>query len=294
MAGRGAYVCADGDCRETALNKGALARARTVLDPLAGDSADGVANVAVVSANGVVLFREAGTKVVPAGGQVSGDPLLEATSNASQGQVVVGDPSTRSDGTTSVGMGASLAGATPDAPPAGMLRLDISLSGLIGGATGRLAAGSSLSLIDTAGSPIVSTRVPGTGDPGTSTGSGAGGPSGNTFPAIAPIPGHPDWRVRLAAPVSFGSPSIALFALLALAVVVLLSLVVWISRQILRPAQQLESSRVRMHDLFQMARVDSLRDTITGLGNHLHIRLEIDKHRHAMPQHGMVIHQHHF
>ena len=34
--------------------------------------------------------------------------------------------------------------------------------------------------------------------------------------------------------------------------------------------------------------------TITCLGNHLHIRLEIDKHRHAMPQHGMVIHQHHF
>ena len=34
--------------------------------------------------------------------------------------------------------------------------------------------------------------------------------------------------------------------------------------------------------------------TVTGLGNHLHIRLEIDKHRHAMPQHGMVIYQHHF
>lgn len=39
MAGRGAYVCADGDCRETALNKGALARALSVSIP-AGDRAD--------------------------------------------------------------------------------------------------------------------------------------------------------------------------------------------------------------------------------------------------------------
>ena len=32
--------------------------------------------------------------------------------------------------------------------------------------------------------------------------------------------------------------------------------------------------------------------TVTRLGNHFHIRLEIDEHRHAMPQHGMVVHQH--
>ena len=32
---------------------------------------------------------------------------------------------------------------------------------------------------------------------------------------------------------------------------------------------------------------------ITGLGKHLHIGLEIDEHRHAMPHHGVVIHQHH-
>ena len=33
---------------------------------------------------------------------------------------------------------------------------------------------------------------------------------------------------------------------------------------------------------------------VAGLGNHLHIRLEIDEHRHAMPQHGVVVHQHYF
>ena len=38
LAGRGAYVCADGGCREPALNKGALARALSVSIP-AGDRA---------------------------------------------------------------------------------------------------------------------------------------------------------------------------------------------------------------------------------------------------------------
>ena len=266
-------------------DKTALAHARTILDSVAGDTADGIVDVAVVSANGVVLFREAGTKVVPPGGQVSGDPLLEATSNASPGQVIVGDPSTRSDGTTIVGLGVSLAGATPDAPPAGMLRLDLSLTNLVSSASGRLVAGTSLSLIDSAGAPIISTRVPDSSGPGTSAGSDAG-QTGNTFPSKAAIPGHPDWRVLLIAPVSFGSPPIALIALLALAVIVLLSLVVWMSRQILRPAEQLESSRVRMHDLFQLARVDSLRDTITGLGNHRAFQEEANRQIDASRRYG--------
>ena len=38
LAGRGAYVCADGSCRELALTKGALARALSVSIPV-GDRA---------------------------------------------------------------------------------------------------------------------------------------------------------------------------------------------------------------------------------------------------------------
>ncbi|MGH2464737.1 MAG: RNase P modulator RnpM [Candidatus Limnocylindrales bacterium] len=38
LAGRGAYVCADGSCREQALTKGALSRALSVSIP-AGDRA---------------------------------------------------------------------------------------------------------------------------------------------------------------------------------------------------------------------------------------------------------------
>jgi hypothetical protein len=32
--------------------------------------------------------------------------------------------------------------------------------------------------------------------------------------------------------------------------------------------------------------------TIVGLGKHLHIRLAVDKHLHALPLHGVIVHQH--
>lgn len=267
-------------------DKGAIARARAVLDPVAADSAHGVIDVAVVSPGGVVLFRETAVKIVTTAGQIGGDPLLEATSISGPGGVVVGDPSTRADGTTIVGLATSLAGATPEAPPVGILRLDVSLSALVSAAGGHLGAGTSLTLTNADGAPITSIQVPGASSSGGLTG-GSGAPAGaNSYATTAVVPGHTDWKVRLAAPVDFGSPSIALVALLGLAIVVLLLLVVWMAKQILRPAEQLESSRIQMHDLYQMARVDSLRDMLTGLGNHRAFQEEADRQIDASRRYG--------
>ncbi|HEY2888079.1 MAG TPA: GGDEF and EAL domain-containing protein [Candidatus Limnocylindrales bacterium] len=254
-------------------DKNALTRARPVLEPVGSDSADGVVTIEVVSTGGVVLFREVGGKIVASPGQVTGDPLLEATSSAGPGDVIIGDPSTRADGTTLVGMAAPLAGATSDAPPVGMLRIDVSLSTLVGTAGSQLGAGTSLTLTDAKGAQITTVQLP----------NGAGG---NTYPGTAPIPSHPDWHVRLVSPVAFGSPSLPLFALLGLAIVVLLSLVVWMAKQILRPAEQLETSRVRLNDLYQLARVDSLRDMLTGLGNHRAFQEEADRQIDASRRYG--------
>ncbi len=267
-------------------DKGAIARARAVLDPVAGDSSHGIIDLAVVTANGLVPFQEVAGKVVAIPGQVSADPLLAATSTAGQGDVVVGDPSTRSDGTTIVGLAAPLAGATADAPPVGMLRLDVSLSALVAAAGGQLGAGTSLSLIDASRAAITSVQVPATNDPAGASGASPGATGGSTYAPTVVVPNHAAWRVQLIAPVAFGSPSIALFALLALAVVVLMSLIVWMAKQILRPAQQLESSRARLHDLYQLARVDSLRDMITGLGNHRAFQEESDRQIDASRRYG--------
>ena len=42
----------------------------------------------------------------------------------------------------------------------------------------------------------------------------------------------------------------------------------WMARQILRPAAQLEASRSRLRELYETAREAALRDSLTGLGNH--------------------------
>ena len=43
---------------------------------------------------------------------------------------------------------------------------------------------------------------------------------------------------------------------------------IWMARQILRPAAQLEASRSRLRELYESAREAALRDSLTGLGNH--------------------------
>lgn len=255
-------------------DKNAVTKARPILDPVAADSAHGVVAVEVVSAGGVILFRETSGKVISNSGQDGSDPLLQATGSAGQGDVILGDPSTLADGTTIVGIAAPLSATTSDAAPIGMLRLDISLSALVMAAGGQFEAGTSLTLTNASGASITTAQVP-------TDATGA-----NTYASTAAIPSHPDWHVRLATPVAFGSPSIGLFALLGLAIVVLLSLVVWMAKQILRPAEQLESSRVRLHDLYQLARVDSLRDMLTGLGNHRAFQEEADRQIDASRRYG--------
>ena len=58
---------------------------------------------------------------------------------------------------------------------------------------------------------------------------------------------------------------------------VLAALTVWMSRQILRPAEELERSRGEMRKMYEVAREDSLRDGLTGLGNHRAFQEELDR-----------------
>ena len=80
--------------------------------------------------------------------------------------------------------------------------------------------------------------------------------------------------LAIAAPVVFGvmrrptdsifAPTLAIIALgFALG-----SLVVYLARRILEPAERLERSRVILEDAYDRARAESLRDALTGLGNH--------------------------
>jgi diguanylate cyclase (GGDEF)-like protein len=67
-----------------------------------------------------------------------------------------------------------------------------------------------------------------------------------------------------------------LIAMVALTVL-LVVLTVWMTHQILRPAEDLERSRTEMRKMYESAREDSLRDVLTGLGNHRAFQEELDR-----------------
>ncbi len=68
-----------------------------------------------------------------------------------------------------------------------------------------------------------------------------------------------------------------IMALMLVLTLVLVALTVWMARQILRPAEELERSRKEIREMYELAREDSLRDALTGLGNHRAFQEELDR-----------------
>jgi diguanylate cyclase (GGDEF)-like protein len=82
------------------------------------------------------------------------------------------------------------------------------------------------------------------------------------------VDGLTDVSVLANAPIPIGAfPISALLTLFAL-VLMLAGFTLWMARQIVRPAAQLEASRSRLRELYESAREAALVDSLTGLGNH--------------------------
>lgn len=90
--------------------------------------------------------------------------------------------------------------------------------------------------------------------------------------AVAEYPitaaGFAGWSVVLRAPFAVTSIPLEPLALLALICVALVGLIAWMAAQVVRPAAQLEASGHRLRELYATERETSLRDNLTGLGNH--------------------------
>jgi diguanylate cyclase (GGDEF)-like protein len=71
-------------------------------------------------------------------------------------------------------------------------------------------------------------------------------------------------------------PVLPMVALIAGAVV-MIGLAVWMSRQVLKPAEALEKSRSELQHLYEAAKADSMRDGLTGLGNFRAFQEELDR-----------------
>jgi diguanylate cyclase (GGDEF)-like protein len=98
--------------------------------------------------------------------------------------------------------------------------------------------------------------------------------------------------IGIAAPVVFGlardsgqsmfAPALAIIAL----AMGLGGLVVYLARRVLEPAEQLERTRVILEDAYDRARAESLRDALTGLGNHRGFQEEYERQWLIARRHG--------
>lgn len=82
------------------------------------------------------------------------------------------------------------------------------------------------------------------------------------------VPGLDGWTIAVNAPIPLAALPMPAVASLAALIVLLIGFTLWMARQILRPAAQLEASRSRLRELYESAREAALRDSLTGLGNH--------------------------
>jgi len=88
--------------------------------------------------------------------------------------------------------------------------------------------------------------------------------------------------------ISPGALPMQLLTLLPVLGLILLPIVLWLPRHILRTTEALDKSRAEMRRMYERARADALRDALTGLGNHRGFQEELDRQldlysRHKVP-----------
>ena len=235
--------------------KGSAAGAKAALAELSGDTGDGTVAATLLDARGRQVIRAVGGKIVKPEPTLNVDPLVGAALSAERGAVETGKVGRADDGTAHLAMATPIMGGARSATPIGVVRVEVSLDRLVALASAQQPSGGAARLVDHLGNTVAPVAD-------------ASQPTGPTITSASALAERPDWSVRLLAPTRLASPPLPLVGLLVLFVTLLAILIFWMARQVLRPAEELAASRGRLQDLYELARVDSLRDVTTGLGNH--------------------------
>lgn len=241
------------------------ATARAALLTIGSPTDDGIREALVLDHRGKVLFWMVGGKTTTGSPKYdTSDDVLEATLALETNGTFRSDIHAGTGGAPMVTIAAPIPGANDD--PSGIVRIELSLAHLLRSGTSSLKGGGVLAeLVDPGGQVLTRARA-----------SGAVVPADGTV-AIADVPGFPEWRVQLTEPREAPSTPYALLAGLGLIVLFLGALIIWMARQVLHPAEELEASRGRLRELYEVARLDALRDVLTGLGNHRAFHEEFDR-----------------
>ena len=232
-----------------------LPGARAALLALTGDGEDETLVATLLDVRGRQLLRAVGGRLAKPGPTTVVDPLVGAALDAGRGRVESDLVRTGDEEAARLALATPVLGGTGSATAVGIVRVEISLDRLLQLADRGQFAGGTARLIDPTGATVAPVA-------------GSGSDGRPTIAATSGLSWREGWSVRLVAPTRFAPLPLPLIGLLALAVVVLGILIGWMARQILRPAEELEASRGRLRDMYELARGDSLRDVLTGLGNH--------------------------
>ena len=254
------------------------AAARAVLVGLSKGAGGAVRWVSLLDLRGREILRAEAGKGVRTTATTIVDPLVGVGLDRDVGDVAWGDIQTAADGSSSVGLITPVAGPTRDGPASGLVRLELDLDALVGVAADGLGGQGRVTLANGRGVTLASAEL-GTERDGDTTPAEANRSGGwtQTVAAGADLGSRSGWTIRFVAPSRFSATPYPLVIMLALFVGLLAVFIVWMARQVLRPAEELEASRARLHDLYELARVDSLRDALTGLGNHRAFQEEFDR-----------------
>jgi len=238
--------------------------ARATLLNLGSSTDDGVRDVMVQDVNGNVKIWLSGGKVATGNPRIpADDDVLPATLGLDGSTAYQSGVHPDANDRPNITIAAPISGSSGDV---GILRVEVSLSQVLGSGASGLVGGSVLAqLMNQSGAVLTQAR-----------GTGAVVPADGTV-ATAAVPGFPDWRVQVTEPRQSPQTPLILLGGLAVAVLAIGTLIFWMARQVLRPAEALEASRGRLRELYEVARLDALRDALTGLGNHRAFHEEFDR-----------------
>jgi diguanylate cyclase (GGDEF)-like protein len=244
-----------------------LTGAKLALVALTAVADDESVTATLLDIRGRQLLRAVGGRFLKPVPTTVVDPLVGAALDAGRGRVESNLVRPGDERGTRLALATPVLG-TGRSTAVGIVRVEISLARLLDLAGHGQAPGGTARLVDLSGVTLASNGR-----------SGADG--GQTIAAANAVAGHDGWSVRLAAPTLLAPQPLPLIGLLALTVIVLGILITWMARQILRPAQELEASRGRLRDLYELARGDALRDVLSGLGNHRAFQESVRRHLEA-------------
>ncbi len=160
--------------------------------------------------------------------------------------------------------------AAADGPPVGSVVASVSLARLVAWASPTTAAaGRSVELLDGTGRVLATVRPGASLDlPGAVIDMASNGSETSARAAPVRLVGLDGWRVVATAAIPVTDLPIPVLASLVGLLALLVAFIWWMARQILRPTAELDARRARLHRLYEDAKEASLRDSLTGLGNH--------------------------